>query len=146
MQKRKTELTGTTYCIHLLKEYGKFHILGFMIIGIALMTASCKQESMKYDKSMWIKLDESQSNELREKMVDDLRKNHSPIGMKFKNIIEELGEPNVIDSVPVLKIVYTMTTTWKGIEPVSGSEYWIYLNADSSSKSDSIYYWKKHND
>ena len=117
-----------------------------MIIGIALMTASCKQESMKYDKSMWIKLDESQSNELREKMVDDLRKNHSPIGMKFKNIIEELGEPNVIDSVPVLKIVYTMTTTWKGIEPVSGSEYWIYLNADSSSKSDSIYYWKKHND
>ncbi len=123
---------------------GKHRHRWFALIAIILpvmFQMSCKKSDMPFDKAKWDDLAEDRSNELRERMINDLRKNHSVIGLPYLTVIHRLGLSTETGSGYARILKYSMSTYWKGIDPVSGTEYWVCFDSNMIAKSDSVYSW-----
>lgn len=92
----------------------KAKILNYFII-IGLLVCSCGQIShATFDSDKWKNsdLNAEENWDLRWKMMNDLRKNHTLLGMKKNDVIELLGKP---DSETNSAFNYYLGMTGRGI-------------------------------
>ena len=119
-----------------LIKYFSFSILCIILI-------SCESET-KFDKFGWSKKSDLNSFPNREKMLNDLMKNYKIKGLKYSEIIDLLGEPEIRTTSDSFSAVYNIETEYgNDIDPIYVKELEISLNKDSVAQNCIITNWKK---
>jgi hypothetical protein len=113
-------------------------------INLLLLLSSCETK-LKFDKKIWCSYSDLGLHEERNKMVDDLLKNHQFNGMEVKDIQEFFGCIESIDTInKPFNIQYNAFTDYGwDIDPVHTKTLMIYLNNDLRVKSIKLLEWKK---
>lgn len=121
----------------------KFPLRCIVILFISILIfASCESSEMKFNKSKW----EEQSDgfyEHREKMVNDLTKNHLRKGMTYEELVNMLGTPENYADMEINTIVYTIMEYYgSNIDPIETKTLRIKLTKDSLVEDYKIIHWK----
>jgi len=104
----------------------------FLINFLIIIISSChKSNEMKFDKKYWNERDDMfYAN--RNKMVNDLIKNHLKNEMKYSEIINLLGQPENFASKKEGEIIYEIETDYgRNIDPVEGQNLILKFSKDS---------------
>jgi hypothetical protein len=113
--------------------------LSLFILLTAVLIWSCNQ-SMTFDSAKWKTKDDMEYT-YRDKMLNDLTKNHKLVGLHYTQIIELLGIPQYEDSSGIAyKILYDYG---RDIDPVYTKYLDFSLSKDSFVTSFKIDEWKK---
>jgi len=110
-----------------------------LILISSLLTISCGKSEIKFDKLTWNERDDMFYKN-RELMVNDLMKNHLQKGMKYKELIEMLGNP---ENLKPNTIAYEIMTDYgSDIDPVEGKDLYMIFNKDSTLIDFKLKHWK----
>ena len=119
-----------------LKIYFYFSILCLILI-------SCEND-IKFNKTGWLKKGDLNSFPNREKMLNDLMKNYKIKDLKYSELINLLGKPEIRTTSESISAVYNIKTEYgNDIDPVYVQELNISLNADSVTQNCTLTNWKK---
>lgn len=112
------------------------------IISFLLSISSCKNDKLRFDKTKWdLREDPAFVSPYREKMIDDLVLNYKLTNIKYSELRQLLGAPEIIESSSV---VYTISEYYgTDIDPVYSKSIEFKLSADSIITSYEIKEWKK---
>ena len=109
---------------------------------IITQLSGCEIKEMEFDKSKWNERFDG-FYEYRENMVQDLMENHLEKGMKFKKVIELLGEPGNYQNKKEHEITYEIMVDYGwNIDPMEGKELYIEFDKDSTVTDFKLKHWK----
>ena len=111
--------------------------------SIGVIACNPDKQGLKFNKSNW-EVKEDWDYPYRDRMLNDLVKNHKLVGLTYGQLIDSLGPPantgNDSGSVS-----YEITTRFKSdIDPTSGKNLYIKLNPESVVTSYKISEWKNN--
>lgn len=113
-----------------------------LIFISSLLTISCGKNEIKFDELTWNERDDMFYKN-RELMVNDLMKNQLHIGMKYKKLIEMLGNPENYENLKPNTIAYEIRVNYDSdIDPVEGKDLYIIFSKDSTLIDYKLKYWK----
>ena len=123
-------------------------IKNLLIATNSLLVLACQpvSDDLKFDKSRWIKFNDSDGGEYpyRNRMLNDLVKNHKLKGLTYRQLIDSLGSPTNLDVLDGT-VSYEITSKFDSdIDPTNGRNLDLILDADSTVISYKISEWK-HN-
>lgn len=95
--------------------------------------SACLKSNVKFDKLGWNTYgDGIPCPPLRERMLEDLLKNHKLIGLSYRQLIDKLGEPPKCDICESNRISYEIVVDYGyDIDPVFIKTLDFYYNKDS---------------
>jgi hypothetical protein len=101
-----------------------------IILLIILLVISCNRvNNIKFEKSNWLKKDETGLYIYRNSMLSDLVVNHKLKGLTYKQLINLIGKPENIYSIQ--NIYYEIQTKYSGIDINYKKTLEFSLNNDS---------------
>lgn len=111
-----------------------------IVLIISLLSIlSCKQDQ-KFDKAAWSEKGDLGIFPNRNKMLNDLMKNHQLKGLTHKQLVELLGEPEEYSDTEPNTAYYNVVTDYgRDIDPVCTKNLKIKLNGDSIVTDVNIY-------
>ena len=123
---------------------------GLLIIASSVLTIACNsnKHGVRFDKGLWKQREDIDYPDVhfphRDKMLDDLVKNHKLKGLTYQQLIDSLGAPgNFGDNDDTVR--YEIFTGFESdIDPTYGKNLNLTLGADSVVTSYKISEWK-HN-
>ncbi len=117
------------------------HVLIFLFFFLILFP-SCNSREMKFDKTKWeIREDVGLPSSYRKKMLKDLTTNYKLVGIKYSQLVDFLGEPNLKDSI---SLGYDIIIDFgNDIDPVNIKTLEFSFSKDSVISSFKIVEWKK---
>ena len=119
-----------------------------LIITSSILVLACgkdKQES-KFDKGQWVKFDDSEGGDYpyRDRMLDDLVKNHKLTGLTYRQLIDYLGTPANFDNNDDTVRYEIIHGFESDIDPAYGKNLNLVLGSDSIVTSYKISEWKQN--
>jgi len=110
-----------------------------LLFLFALILFSCNRQ-IKFDKSKWQTKDDMEYS-YRDNMLKDLTTNYKLSGLKYSEIINLLGQPQIEDST---SLAYQIIIKYgNDIDPVYTKYFNLTFSKDSIIKSFEIKEWKK---
>ncbi len=104
--------------------------LKFILLSISFVLFSCKND-IKFEKTSWNQKDDLNYPN-REKMLEDLTKNHKLKGMSYSKLIDLLGLPENYSDEEFNTVTYNLVTEYgSDIDPVYIKNLEIKLAKDS---------------
>ena len=117
--------------------------LTFTLLSISLVLFSCKND-IKFEKSGWNEKGDLNSYPNRERMFNDLMKNYKIKGLKYSEIVNLLGEPEIETTSENIIAKYNIVTEYgSDIDPIYVKDLKISLTYDSIAQSCTVTNWKK---
>lgn len=117
--------------------------LTFILLTISLVLFSCKRD-LKFEKSGWNQKDDVNCYLNRERMLNDLMKNHKIKGLKYTELVNLLGEPEIKTTSENITASYNLVTKYgNDIDPIYSEDLVIGLSPDSITQGSAIKIWKK---
>jgi len=114
------------------------HMTTLLILALGL--ASCDHQ-IKFDKNAWSTKNDIFPCECRERMMEDLTKNHKLVGLKNNELMKILGTPDLKQD---LNIQYNLVIDYgSDIDPIHTKTLLFKLNSDSTVKDYKISEWHK---
>jgi len=116
--------------------------VGIFLIFLMTLISSCSSREMKFDKTKWrYREDAGQPSSYRKRMLKDLTTNYKLTGIKYSQLIEFLGEPNLQDST---SLGYDIVIDYgHDIDPVYIKTLKFTFSEDSTITSFKVNEWKK---
>lgn len=112
-------------------------------IFVLLCLISCNSNA-KFEKMGWNQKGDLNSYPNREKMLNDLMENHKIKGLKYSELVNLLGEPEINKTSESLTAFYNIQTEYgSDIDPVYIKNLEISLSIDSVAQSCIVTNWKK---
>jgi outer membrane receptor for ferrienterochelin and colicin len=107
-----------------------------------ILFPSCSSGEMKFDKAKWeIREDAGLPSSYRKKMLNDLTTNYKLVGIKYSQLVDFLGEPNLKDSI---SLGYDIVIDFgHDIDPVYIKTLKFSFSKDSVISSFKIVEWEK---
>ena len=103
----------------------------FFAVVICSFSTSCENQ-IKFDKAGWAKIEDLGIYPNRNKMLNDLTKNHKLKGLTYRQLVEEIGEPEKNVSESSNTLYYNIVTDYgHDIDPVYSKT--LQLNFDKDS-------------
>lgn len=105
----------------------------FILLSIVLsLQISCKNEQIPFDKIGWNKpCDGVPCPVIRDKMIDDLLKNHKLIGLSYRQIISKLGDTDNSEDTSKNIMRYEISTEYTFGDIVHINALDLHYNKDS---------------
>ncbi len=105
--------------------------IAIVFFAFNVILFSCGSKEMKFDKKKW-----NEKNDMfyanRERMVNDLMKNHLKIGMNYYEVINLLGMHSNDSSFFVASIAYEISVDYGwNIDPQEGKTLYLEFSKDS---------------
>lgn len=105
---------------------------------ILILTASCQE---RFNSKKWKIKEDLGTYPFREAMVGDIIEHKNFIGLKYRQLIDSLGEPSRRDKN---RIYYSIETDYgRDVDPVYTSYLVLVFDKDSLVKEIKIEEWKK---
>src|SRR5574338_1582103 len=114
----------------------------YFSVLFVIVLFSCNAIEEKFDKAKWIqKEDAGQTSSYRKKMLKDLTSNYKLTGIKYSELIQLLGAPNLKDSS---SLGYDIVIDYgHDIDPVYTKTLDFTFSKDSTITSFKVEEWKK---
>lgn len=117
--------------------------LTFILLCFSLVSFSCKRD-IRFEKSGWNQKGDLNSYPNRERMLNDLMENYKIKGLKYSELVNLLGEPEIETTSKSISANYNIVTDYgSDIDPVYVKTLVISLNIDSVAQSCTVLNWKK---
>jgi hypothetical protein len=117
--------------------------LKFVNLIICMLLISCNSD-IKFDKTGWNQKGDLNNYPNREKMLNDLMENHKIKGLKYSELVNLLGEPEIEKTSENITAYYNIATEYGlDIDPVYIKNLVISLSIDSTAQSCIVTNWKK---
>jgi hypothetical protein len=116
-----------------------------LILSMAMLSIlGCRQLTSKvpFDKEKWLER-EDWDYPRRDDMIDDLMKNHKLKGLRYKQMVELLGEPQGTTQDSIGVYYQIVEDFGSDIDPVYTKNLSIEFNKDSVINKVTIEEWKK---
>lgn len=107
-----------------------------------LILSSCGVKDEKFNSRIWKEMD-GNSYSKREPLINDLIKNHLYKGMKYREIKDLLGNPEIFGEGEKNRIGYILQIDYDMIDPIRGKDLIVDLSKDSTVSNYRIIEWKK---
>lgn len=120
----------------------RMKILFGLMLTASVTLSSCLSNQMRFNKVAWNTSDDPAfPPPNRDKMLNDLITNHKLTGLKYTQLIDTLGNPDIRDEY---KIGYRIIEDYgSDIDPVYSKDLVFYFSKDSIITSFKINEWKK---
>jgi hypothetical protein len=113
-----------------------------LILISSLLTISCGKNEIKFNELTWNERDDMFYKN-RELMVNDLMENQLHKGMKYKELLEMLGNPENHENLKPNTIAYEIMVDYgSDIDPVEGKDLYMIFNKDSTLIDFKLKHWK----
>lgn len=113
-----------------------------LILISSLLTISCGKNEIKFNELTWNERDDMFYKN-RELMVNDLMENQLHKGMKYKELLEMLGNPENYENLKPNTIAYEIMVDYgSDIDPVEGKDLYMIFNKDSTLIDFKLKHWK----
>ena len=112
--------------------------LKYSIIIFLIFLVGCNQQ-IKFDETQW-KLKDDMEYPYRKKMLNDLTTNYKLSGLKYSDLINLLGQPQISDSTT---LAYQIIVDYGHLDPVYTQYLELTFSKDSLITSFKVKEWKK---
>jgi hypothetical protein len=121
----------------------KRHMRLIFILTFLTILTSCENQ-LKFDSEKWKEYKDLDSYPFRELMLRDIVENKRLIGLRYKTIIDSLGQPENYADARTNEIWYSVTTDYgTDIDPVYTKHLVLTIDSDSTVTTVGIKEWKK---
>ena len=118
--------------------------LKHLVLLIFISFISCNSE-IKFEEKGWNEKADLNSYPNRQKMLNDLMKNHKIKGLKFSELKNLLGKPKIKNTSESITAFYNIETEYgNDIDPVYIKNLEISLNIDSVAQNYIVTNWRKN--
>ncbi len=119
------------------------HYPKFLIILVLIYLFACKSRNQKFDQALWNKRTDM-FYEYRDKMINDLMKNHLQKGMRYKMVNDMLGKPENYSDLDSNMIGYEVFVDYGwDIDPIETKTLLIGFSKDSTITEFRLEHWEK---